>query len=246
MWLRRLVAVSLSVSLMSLNALVIIGLLSPDKSTAGQSAQTAQAPVVTLTVEPASIAANTTANLTWTSTNDATGCVASDKWSGEKTPFGSESTGKITAPGSYTYTITCKNAAGSGSASATLSVGNAAAPTKSTSTTTGGGSGGKIYCGGRTPCYGPKDVAAHSTSGNCWGYNLDRVINISGFNTYHQSRSGISTIAISAVCGHNLAPALSGQVSAEGQVRSHSSGAKQNSDRNVIPYFVGYYDATKP
>jgi hypothetical protein len=68
---------------------------------------------------PITIAYNTSANLTWTSTN-ATTCYASNGWSGSKSTSGSESTGNLTS--SRTYTITCTGTGGSGSDSVTVNV----------------------------------------------------------------------------------------------------------------------------
>ena len=53
---------------------------------------------------PITIDYNTSANLTWTSTN-AQNCVASVSWSGNKAVSGSQSTGNLTQ--NKTYTITC-------------------------------------------------------------------------------------------------------------------------------------------
>ena len=78
---------------------------------------------------PITIPYNTSAALTWTST-DAASCYASGSWSGTKSISGSESTGNLTS--SKTYTITCTGAYGSASDSVTVNVG---APTLSASLT---------------------------------------------------------------------------------------------------------------
>jgi hypothetical protein len=77
------------------------------------------APTVTLTVNPTSIAAGSTATLTWSSTN-ATACTASGDWSGTEATTGTQSVTPATT-GSYSYTLTCMGPGGSGSATAALS-----------------------------------------------------------------------------------------------------------------------------
>ncbi|QQS19423.1 hypothetical protein IPL85_04025 [Candidatus Saccharibacteria bacterium] len=90
-------------------------------------------------------------------------------------------------------------------------------------------------------------MAAHGSAGNCWGYNGNRVINISGFDAaYHKAKSGIGSVEVSGVCGKDLSGSLGGSVSAEGQTRNHNAATKSNADRNLIPYFVGYFDVNKP
>jgi uncharacterized repeat protein (TIGR01451 family) len=68
---------------------------------------------------PITINYNTSANLTWTSTN-ATSCTASGSWSGTKAVSGSESTGNLTS--SRTYTITCTGPGGTVSDSVTVNI----------------------------------------------------------------------------------------------------------------------------
>lgn len=259
MWLKRLVGIVMILTFACLNTLVVVGLFQPRHThvptvNASDSPATlaVNVPAVSISVNPAAIAANSTSGITWTTTGTPTSCVASGKWAGDKTIFGSESTGRISTPGTYTYTLTCQNKAGKAAATGQIVV-TATAPSASQSqskTTTATGTGAAItatYCNGRSPCYGKSDVSKHSGSGNCWGYNIDRVIDISGFDAgYHQTKSGISNIQVSGVCGTNLAPSLAGSVSADGQTRVHNSSTKSNADANEIPYFVGYFDANKP
>lgn len=258
MWLRRLVGLAMIMALFGMNGLVIAGLMSKPKTDhpaavdlSFSAVTTTPAPTVTISVNPATIAAGTTSAISWTTTGSPTSCTASGNWQGDKTAFGAESTGRVSEQGTRTYTIACTNAGGKAEASTTLTVGPAgtaavaatpASPSSSNSTSTVT----PTYCGGRMPCYGAKDVAAHSSSGNCWGWNGDRVINISGFDAaFHQAKSGVSSIEVGGVCGKDLSAALGGSVSAGGQTRNHNSSTKANADRNEIPYFVGYYDATK-
>ncbi|OGY25374.1 MAG: hypothetical protein A2Z11_00775 [Candidatus Woykebacteria bacterium RBG_16_43_9] len=69
---------------------------------------------------PITIAYNTVATLTWTSTN-ATACSASGGWSGSKTTSGSASTGSLTS--NKTYTLTCTGAGGSATDRVTVNIG---------------------------------------------------------------------------------------------------------------------------
>lgn len=68
---------------------------------------------------PITIDYNTSATLSWTSTN-ATSCSASGNWSGSKATSGSENTGNLIS--SKTYTITCTGPGGSATDSVTVYV----------------------------------------------------------------------------------------------------------------------------
>jgi hypothetical protein len=63
------------------------------------------APTITLTANPAPIASGGASTLTWSSTN-ATSCTASGSWSGALGTSGSQSTGALTMPSSYSLTCT--------------------------------------------------------------------------------------------------------------------------------------------
>ncbi len=234
-----------------MNTLVVVGLVKPPKKVPVyvEPAITVAVPVptVTLKIEPAVVPAQTPSALSWSTTGNPTDCEASGNWTGVKTPFGAESTGRLNTPGNFTYTLKCSSAGGSAEASATVTVGNATPPKQSTVSSSSSSGGGAAYCGGRAPCYGPKDIATHGSQGNCWGYNGDRVINVGSFDTgYHQAKSGISSIQIGGVCGTNLSNSLNGGVQADGQPgRNHNATTKANLDKNMTPYFVGYFDASK-
>lgn len=258
MWLKRLVGIVMIVTCVGMIAIVVVGVFSTDnRVSAGLNAAAlventaVQPPTVTLSVDPGSISAGKYSSLKWSTTANPDTCTASGAWTGVKTAYGIESTGRLSTPGTLKYTIECKNAGGTASASISVTVvpADVAPPvdvvrqtsTSNASTTTA------TYCSGRIPCYGPSGVATHAGAGNCWGWNGDRVINISGFDLgFHKAKTGISTIEVSQVCGRNLGPSLSGGVSAGGQTRDHNQSTKTNSDRNEIPYFVGYFDNAKP
>ncbi|MGV9001946.1 MAG: hypothetical protein ACOH18_03235 [Candidatus Saccharimonadaceae bacterium] len=252
MWLKRLVGIVMIVTCVGMNALVLIGFFSPVKiSTAGQVsvAPTEVAPMVTISAKPDAISAGTYSALSWTTTGNPKSCSASGNWTGPKTAFGAESTGRITTPGTYTYNLECTNAGGTSKASVSVAVGAASAPPPAApkSNTSGSGSSGVTYCEGASPCYGPKEVASHNASGNCWGWNGNRVINITGLDAgYHRAKTGISSIEVSQICGKDLAPALGGNVSVENKTQDHKPTTKANADNNLRPYFVGYFDGKKP
>ena len=63
------------------------------------------APTLALSVSPATVASGVASVLTWSATN-AAGCTASGGWSGAKAISGTESTGPLTATGSYTLNCT--------------------------------------------------------------------------------------------------------------------------------------------
>jgi hypothetical protein len=80
--------------------------------------------VVDISVTPQTIGVGTAASLAW-STANATACTASGSWSGAQPLLGSAvSTGTLTSPGVYSYTLTCSGAggvSGTGTASVTVS-----------------------------------------------------------------------------------------------------------------------------
>ncbi|MEO8105601.1 MAG: hypothetical protein ABI602_04690 [Candidatus Saccharibacteria bacterium] len=252
MWLRRLVALVMIITCVGMNALVLVGFFSPtQKPVVNLSSSTTAAipapPTVSLTAKPDAITAGSFSAISWTTTGEVSTCTASDNWSGPKTANGAESTGRISTPGNYTYVLTCSNSGGSNKASAIIAVGAAIAPPspvvpKNTTTVTA-----SLYCGGSSPCYGAREVGQHAAAGNCWGWNIDRVYNISQLDSgFHKAKSGINTIEISQLCGKDLAPSLNGSVSAGGTTRNHNPTTKSNADQNETPYVVGYFDANKP
>lgn len=248
MWLKKLVAVSMVITLVGMNTIAIVGLFSPAETVV--QPRVAVAPTIRLSASPTEVAAGSSGAITWSTTGDVTSCEASGDWSGPKTPFGAESTGRLSSEGSKTYILSCKNASGSVSQQVKLTVSKAeavAATPSTPATPTSPQPQQAVYCGGSTPCYGPREVAAHSGAGNCWGYNANRVINVSSLDAgFHRSKSGISSIEVGGVCGGDLSGALGGSVAADGQRRSHNNSTKANADRNLMPYIVGYYDGAKP
>ncbi len=265
MWLRRLVGIVMIVTCVGLSVLTVLGVVVPDKASKqaailqasaaksamarddGHTALPVAPPTVALSGQTSTISAGSSTGLTWTTTGSPTSCKASGSWDGDKTAFGSESTGRISSSGNYTYTLSCSNAGGVSEASTTITVGTAVAPAQTHTSATTPVAPTQVYCGGRLPCYGTREVGGHSDTGNCWGWNGERVINISGLDAaYHEVKSGISSIQIGSICGHDLGPALSGQASAEGKTRNHNQTTKSNADINEVPYFTGYFDANKP
>lgn len=256
MLIKRIVGICMIISLIGMNAIVLIGFFSPSKGSTfslSQKVAPPAAPTITLGSSPAEVPTGLFSALTWEVTGEITGCTASGDWSGPKTQFGSESTGRLSSEGTKTYTLTCTNAGGSGTATTTVAVKKSAIAVSTTSASSSGSSASKpvaaqkVYCSGASPCYGPREVAAHSGAGNCWGWNGNRVVNISYLdNGYHKGKTGVGSIEVSGVCGKDLAPSLGGSVSAGGQTRDHNASTKANADRNMIPYFIGYFDNSKP
>ncbi|MDP3800438.1 MAG: hypothetical protein Q8Q90_03385 [bacterium] len=66
------------------------------------------------------VAYNSSASISWSSTNASSGCIASGAWSGPKSSSGSQSTGNLTS--AQTYTLSCSNGGGSVSDSITVNV----------------------------------------------------------------------------------------------------------------------------
>lgn len=258
MWLRRLVGIMMVIAFLVMNGLTVYGLVAPKKelksaiqSSALSDGATTPAPTIVLSADPTNIPAGASSSLKWTTTGDPK-CVASSTvtgpWSGEKTQVGAESTGRLSTEGNFDFTLKCTNSGGVASATETITVGKALPPAKSSVSSSTPTASGKIYCGGGSPCYGPKDVAAHGSKGNCWGWNGDTVYNISSLETgYHKTKSGVSSIEVSQVCGKDLGPALSGQVSGGGgeKPRNHLSTTKSNVNSNIESFKVGYFDASK-
>ncbi len=249
MWLRRTVGVVMIITLIGMNIIAIIGLFEPAKKPAADLQSVSQPTTVNLTITPGKISTGNTATLSWTTTGNPDSCTASGSWSGVKTPFGSESSGRQKVVGKHTFTLTCNGKGGSSGAKVSLNVIKGVVTSQqSASSTSANTGGGATYCGGRIPCYNAKDVAAHGSKGNCWGWLGDRVINVSGFDvSFHAARSGVSTIELSSICGKDLTPAVSGRVPGDGYAggHNHELGAKSNSDKNYLSYFVGYFDANK-
>jgi len=75
------------------------------------------APTVTLVANPTSVASGGVSTLSWSSSN-ATSCTATGGWSGTKATSGTQSTGAITMPSSYS--LTCTGTGGTSVASTVL------------------------------------------------------------------------------------------------------------------------------
>ena len=79
----------------------------------------APSPTLSFSASPGSVSQNGSTTLSWNST-DATSCVASGDWSGNKSISGSESTGSLTIDNQYT--LTCDGAGGSVNESVNVTV----------------------------------------------------------------------------------------------------------------------------
>jgi uncharacterized repeat protein (TIGR01451 family) len=125
-----------------------------------------------------SVAYNTAATLSWTSTN-ATSCYAIGNWSGSKSLSGSESTGNLTS--STTYTITCTGNGGSASDTVGATVQSQSIPTVdlringydsstwvdyNTSATLSWTSSNANYCVAGSGWSGQKAVSGSESTGN--------------------------------------------------------------------------------
>ncbi|MGV9001944.1 MAG: hypothetical protein ACOH18_03225 [Candidatus Saccharimonadaceae bacterium] len=199
-------------------------------------------PVVSISVNPTSLSTGGSSSITWSATNSPSSCSAGGSWSGSKGASGTQTTGAINTAGTYTYSLSCTNSGGTASSSTTLTVSNPA----------------PVYCSGRTPCYGPNDLATHSSAGNCWGWNLDWVINITSFRPSHpggiKSGSTSTLESSSATCNHDVHSLLAGTASIPGYkdsggstTHSHNSSSTNNTAGSALAgYRVGYYDASKP
>ncbi|HEY6737068.1 MAG TPA: hypothetical protein VI322_05115 [Candidatus Saccharimonadia bacterium] len=103
---------------------------------------------------------------------------------------------------------------------------------------------GKTYCGGKQPCYGKSQVAAHATAANCWGYNLDWVLNLTGYAPVHPN--GPQYVANDLFCGKDVHGALTGAV-AIGYKHEHQAVTQDNGMGSILAsYRVGYFDPDKP
>jgi hypothetical protein len=90
-----------------------------DYGTWGFALSGTPAPTVTLSASPATVAAQGTATLTWSSTG-ATGCTASGGWAGPQSTAGTAATAALAAQ--TIFTITCTGPGGLASTSATVAV----------------------------------------------------------------------------------------------------------------------------
>lgn len=218
----------------------------PPTTTAPPATPTATpAPVVSISVSPVNIVAGNSATISWSVANGPATCTASGRWTGSKALSGSQSTGVIAASGVYDYVLLCSNARGqSSSGTARLSV-SAPAPVV-------------VYCGGKTPCYGRSDLAAHASPSSCWGWNGDWVIDITRYQPSHpvvRSASSTSNLAnSSATCNHSITAILAGSAAIPGYAKSsgstthgHTAATTNNGATSQLAAFrVGFYDPNKP
>jgi hypothetical protein len=195
-------------------------------------------PGISISVSPTSITSGSSATITWNVTNSPTSCSAGGDWSGSKAASGSQTVAPTTAR-TYSYSLSCTNSGGTSTNSTTLVV-NAQQV---------------VYCNGKTPCYGPRDLASHNTSGNCWGYNLTWVINITNFAPRHPAGTGSGSLATpGSTCARDIHAILAGSQSISGYTDSagssrhgHLSTTVNNLSGSALSsYVTGYYDTNKP
>ncbi len=86
----------------------------------------AAAPTLSFSASPLSVPSGGASTLTWSSAN-ATSCVASGAWTGNKSVSGTASTGALTA--NATYTLACTGAGGTVTQTASVTIAAADAPT---------------------------------------------------------------------------------------------------------------------
>ena len=195
-------------------------------------------PTVSVTLGSSTITTGASTTYSWSSTG-ASSCTGGGSLSGSlATSGGPTSTGAKNTAGTFNYTVTCVNSiGGSASATAVLTVNNAA----------------PVYCSGLTPCYGPADLASHASPGNCWGWNLTWVINITSFRPHHPGAGNGSIENAASTCNHDIHTVLTGSASIPGYTSGGSSKHGHNSSTNnnsgssqLASYRTGYYDASKP
>lgn len=103
---------------------------------------------------------------------------------------------------------------------------------------------GKVYCGGKQPCYGKSTLAQHATTGNCWGFNADWMVNLTGYAPVHPN--GPQYVDNNLFCGKDVHGALDGSV-AIGYTHVHQNSTQSNTTSSILSsYRVGYYDPNKP
>jgi hypothetical protein len=118
-----------------------IGTSKPSTATLTVSAATAKAPATpTLNLATTSISAGTSTTITWSSSN-AVGCTASGNWNGTEATGGTV-TLKPASAGTYTYSLSCSNAAGNSPLTSQTLIVTAASSVSSSSY--GGGGGGAL------------------------------------------------------------------------------------------------------
>lgn len=95
-------------------------------SSSSSTTQSNPAPMVTISIQPATITYGQTATINW-STSNASACTATGAWNGAQAVNGSQSISPIAA-GPATYMLSCTGAGGSASKSVNLTVQIATAP----------------------------------------------------------------------------------------------------------------------
>ncbi|MCA9323756.1 hypothetical protein KC992_01500 [Candidatus Saccharibacteria bacterium] len=155
-------------------------------STGGGS--TDVAPSLTLSISSGTITSGSSATLSWSINANASptpSCTASSSWSGAKSTSGSENVSPGT--GTYTYSLSCSSSAGTSSKSVNLTVN---APASS--------------CGSGGSCTSA-EVAAHSSTSNCWTIINGNVYSITStfISSTHVSSLGGPSLGGSKLCGLN-------------------------------------------
>lgn len=228
MMLKKIVAISLGSTLVFMTLLLIVGLFVPtstleklnkknDNNTQAVALDASGKPIAGATVK-----------------QNADGTSAIVDQSGKVVASATSSTTTTASP--TTSTTVAKTTVAAATPKATP------APTPAPTPTPPAPAPAPTYCGGKTQCYGRADLAAHSSTGNCWGYvtysGSSSVYNLTSFAPMHSGGSAV--VLTGSNCGKDISASLNSSPNGK-----HSSVLK-NTQATLLSYRVGYYDASKP
>lgn len=96
-------------------------------------------------------------------------------------------------------------------------------------------------------------MATHATIGNCWGWNLDWVLDITAYAPNHKGGVTAGNLqSTTSTCNHDIhailtgAAAISGYRDEDGSSKHNHQSNTNNNGSNMASYFKGYYDPAKP
>ena len=134
-------------------------------------------PVISISAQPGTITAGSSATLTWAST-DATSCTASGGWSGTRPTSGSASTGPLSSPGT-TFMLTCSGPGGSSSGQVTVYVSGPNNPPVADA-----GADQSTLAGATVTLSGARSSdPGGSIAGYAWAQQSGRAVTLGGANT---------------------------------------------------------------
>ena len=126
MWLKRTAGVTLILTFIISGYIVIRGIFftKPVTTIVPSAIKTegtsGTPPVIALSADPESVQVGQYSVIAWSVTGQSPKCTASGDWHDDRTLVGAMSSGKLTEPRTYTYTLICTDANGSDKKTVTI------------------------------------------------------------------------------------------------------------------------------